>query len=463
MRQPFARDHDRVMYQGAFRRLQGKTQVVTPGEADFFRTRLTHTLEVAQIARRLADYLNFKTAWQIEQGCKDQAPLEEIRGADGWVDPDVCEASAILHDLGHPPFGHAGEEALQEEVEETTKKWKLADVGSFEGNAQSFRMAVTSLRHTPDKPGLQLTRAVLDTTLKYPWRHACSHEPSSSTKWSVYPTEMPAFEWVREDAPRDFGGSSRPTRLKTVEAQIVEWADDIAYAVHDLDDWFRAGFMPIASLSINGPELDGLIRALAERDKLGPGPEYDDLSEAVSGLFTQRKAFKAFREPPTGALAEVSDPQSPAAGEAIRQVRSLLFDEFSTCIELVLRDGSEQSWTRRYRMALKKDPASEKRAQILQGLLGVYVVGSHKMATHQAGQQRVVRDLMRLHADAAELPTPVSVAIFPSDVRKDILSLSNRQERLRRVVDFISGMTDAYAARCHARLTSAAVPFQQFL
>src|SRR4051794_35819053 len=125
-RPPFARDYDRLIYSSAFRRLQGKTQVVSPGEADFFRTRLTHTIEVAQVARRLAEHLNRKADKRREATDRPAGwmpkpdELFQLDAAEHKIAPDLCEAAAILHDLGHPPYGHAGEAALHDAIEGLT-------------------------------------------------------------------------------------------------------------------------------------------------------------------------------------------------------------------------------------------------------------------------------------------------------------------------------------------------------
>ena len=173
-RNDLARDYDRLFHTNAFRRLQGRTGVVAPGEADVFRTRLTHTIEVAQLSRRL-----------------------------GWMlgaHPDLVEATASMHGFGHAPFGHIGEEELSAAVDDTARAWgrEPAEVGGFEGNAQTFRLVGARLYGDGTQPGLHLTRATMDAAVTYPWERG----EVSETKWCFEPTERELAAWVREGSPR---------------------------------------------------------------------------------------------------------------------------------------------------------------------------------------------------------------------------------------------------------------------
>ena len=174
------RDRDRILHSSAFRRLAGVTQVVSSNEdSHLLHNRLTHSMKVAQVARRLAERMLLVQP--------------EEAAAVGGIDPDVVEAAALAHDLGHPPFGHVGEKALDAAAKST-----LTD--AFEGNAQSFRIVTKiSIRNTADH-GLNLSRATLNAMLKYPWLRG-SGGTKEEKKWSVYYTEAPEFEFARDGQP----------------------------------------------------------------------------------------------------------------------------------------------------------------------------------------------------------------------------------------------------------------------
>ena len=214
-----------MLHSSALRRLAAKTQVVEVGVGDFPRTRLTHSLECAQIGREFG----------AELGC----------------DPDLVDAACLAHDLGHPPFGHNGEMALATVA---------ARCGGFEGNAQSLRL-LTRLEAKVAGAGLNLTRATLDATIKYPWGAPLPQAPGAPPpKFGYYADDAAAYRWIKEAAPNG---------QLCLEAQVMDWADDVAYSVHDLEDGLHAGHITLRAL--RGAAERAAVTELAAAGYCRPG------------------------------------------------------------------------------------------------------------------------------------------------------------------------------------------------
>ena len=272
-RKPFQRDRDRIIYTSAFRRLAWVTQVVSAAEGEPFHNRLTHTLEVAQIGKRLAEKL------VVEQA---EEALEL-----GGVEPEVVEAAGLAHDLGHPPFGHAAERELDKQILQK----KVQD--GFEGNPQSFR-AVTKLAvRSAETPGLNLTRATLDAILKYPWFRQAT-PPNRHRKWGAYSSDREEFEWVRGLEPREI--------WKSAEAELMDFADDIAYAVHDVEDFYRTGLIPLDKLVKDNDEVDRFLDgSFANLERNGQALPYgkEDCKAAFTEIWTPLLSTTHIRVPET--------------------------------------------------------------------------------------------------------------------------------------------------------------------
>ncbi len=437
-RHPFARDYDRLLHAEAFRRLQGKTQVIAPGEADFLRTRLTHTVEVGQHARRLAERLG--------------------------AHPDCCDAAAIMHDFGHPPFGHIGEEALCAAVDRTAQRWGIdpAEVGGYEGNAQTFRL-VTSVLAGPDaRPGMNLTRGTLDAVLKYPW----FREDVTQPKWCFYPTEAEVGAWVRAGVPDE------RRYARSFEAQVMDWADDVAYAVHDVEDWYLAGVFPLGMLAQASRARERLVEQIVARGRRraketpdgtpieDPRSDPDEVGRAVEGLFTDPGgAFAAFAE-----LGGEYD-GSPEANAALRIMRKRTFEQFTNGVSL----ADPAAPARRHHNDLHIPHELRLRNDVLRDCIWIYVIDHPRMATYQRGQRRIVDELYEIHADAVA-QQPSALGVFPRDVQRHLAGLQEAADRasavetLRVLADHVGSFTDSQAARLHRRLTGEVdTPFFDFV
>jgi dGTPase len=400
-RTPFERDRARVVHSAALRRLAAKTQVVGPQTDDFVRNRLTHTLEVAQVARDLAKTL----------GC----------------DPDVVETAALAHDLGHPPFGHNGERVLDE---------LSAGCGGFEGNAQTLRILTRLEAKTaaPDgRPvGLNLTRATLDASTKYPWpreRAGVPHgthadgSPRSVKKFGVYDDDLPVFTWLREGVD----GAER-----CLEAQVMDLSDDVAYSVHDLEDGIVAGKIDLASVQDPGRRHEVWATV---RDWYLPGVGDAELDEAIGAL--------AGLPSWPGAAYD----GSRRAQAALKNLTSDLIGRFCTSVQHATHDKYGTGALTRYAADLVVPRETAVAIGALKGIAAHYVMRADERVAVLATQREVVAELVAtLREGPAERLQPA--------FRDDYVQASTDAARLRVVVDQVASLTDASALAWHARLTS---------
>ncbi len=216
-RSEFQRDRDRIIYCSAFRRLQGKTQVFMSGEYDFYRTRLTHSIEVAQIGRSIVNFLNRHTSFF---------------SSDFHLDGSLVEGICLSHDIGHPPFGHGGEKILNQ---------VMAEYGGFEGNAQTLRILTEIFYEAPSgRRGMKPSRAFMDGVMKYKILEQNMLPPKQKF---LYNDQVQYLDFISNN------GKLKPAvASKSIECQIMDWSDDTAYSLNDLLDGYKAGFLTQKSI-----------------------------------------------------------------------------------------------------------------------------------------------------------------------------------------------------------------------
>jgi dGTPase len=404
-RGPFVRDRARVLHSSALRRLAAKTQVVPLGSGDFPRTRLTHSLECAQIGRELGAVL----------GC----------------DPDLVEAACLAHDLGHPPFGHNGEAALAE---------LAAGCGGFEGNAQSLRLLTRLEAKTPGA-GLNLTRATLDATLKYPWQGpgtdggaGAGSGPDGSSgpgsgageglrKYGAYGDDAEVFGWIRDGAP-----PGRPC----LEAQVMDWADDVAYSVHDLEDGLHAGMIRLDQL--RDPAERTAVAELTLGTYCPPGETTAaELGELFTGLLELDFWPRRF-----------DGGQSTSA--AVKSLTSELIGRFCGSAEQATRPPGRPPLTR-YAADLTVPRQQRLECALLKGVTAHYVMSRPGAAAGQARERELITELTEaVLAGAPGTLDPIFAAAFKAAAADD--------DRRRVVIDQIASLTDTSARSWHERLCS---------
>ncbi|MEP6817527.1 MAG: deoxyguanosinetriphosphate triphosphohydrolase [Marmoricola sp.] len=398
-RTPFERDRARVVHSAALRRLAAKTQVVGPGSDDFVRNRLTHSLEVAQVARDVAHVL----------GCH----------------PDLAETAALAHDMGHPPFGHNGERILDELAQRC---------GGFEGNAQTLRILTRLEAKSADASGssvgLNLTRATLDACTKYPWPRDGAAVPSGQhadgtrkqlRKFGVYDDDRPVFDWLREglDGPR-----------RCVEAQVMDFADDVAYSVHDLEDGVVAGRIDLTRLD------DAAERTTVWTTVRGWYlPDAEDAS--LEDAFQRLRRIGGWPSGPydgsRGALAGLKNLTSDAIGIFCGSVQKATRALYGT--DPLVRHAAD--------LVVPDVTAAE--VGVLKGIAAHYVMQAADRVSLLDWQRTLLAELFEALRDG-------DPACLDPQFRLDLAAAGDDAARTRVLLDQIASLTDASAVGWHARL-----------
>ena len=381
-RTEFARDRARIIHSFALRRLAAKTQVAVPWATDFPRTRLSHSLECAQVGREL--------------------------GAALGADPDLMEGACLAHDIGHPPFGHNGEEALNQIA---------SSCGGFEGNAQSIRLLIRLEAKTvlPDGKsiGLNLTRASLDAATKYPWSRAVN-----ARKFGVYEDDLEIFNWYRS------GVESGKTSM---EAQIMDWSDDVAYSVHDLEDSLVSGQIKLDQLSSDLPKLFKVAQEMYLAD-ITEG----EMQAALVAL-QKLSCWPRYYDGTHRSLARLKD------------LASQLIGRFAQAAEVATQEKYGDGDLTRYNANLVVPRAQRVEVALLKSMAGHYVINASDSQIRYGEQQRLLTELVEAILESA----PTTLESF---FLQDWQNAQTDQARLRVVIDQVASLTDPGAVALHKRL-----------
>ena len=388
-RNAFQIDRDRIIHAHAFRKLQSKTQVFLSGEYDFYRTRLTHSMEVAQIGRSICHFLKMQGGGLAE---------------DFFIDGDLVEAVCLAHDLGHPPFGHSGERTLQE---------LMLPWGGFEGNAQTLHLLTeTMYQDEAGVRGMQPTRALLDGVLKY--KKLFAEFPAAPANHFLYDGQGAVRDFVFAGVALspELRTGERLNFFKSVECQIMDWADDAAYSLNDIVDGVKAGFLNVER-----------IEAWAAREPMD--------AERQAWLDQLLIAIRSDR---------------------LESVFSAKIGSFITACRLKERKNFMSAATNRYRFELVVGAPAEREATFYKKIANDIIFESPQLQQMEHKARKVMFDLW----DAAwknyvDRGTRV-IKILPPQVGRLIDAESGRAGKARRICDWLAGLTDGMIVRTYQRL-----------
>jgi dGTPase len=394
-RSAFQIDRDRVLHTPTFRRLQNKTQVFWSGEYDFYRTRLTHSLEVAQIGRAICHWLQSRPDGPLHAGY--------------FIDPDLVEAACLSHDLGHPPFGHAGERTLN---------FLMVNHGGFEGNAQTLRI-LTERIFSARRSGMDPSRAFLDSILKYKslWTELKNAYGTAPKNHFLYDNQQSILDWAMggHDFPLELTPGKMRDGFKSIECQVMDWADDTAYSLNDISDSVRAGFLTT--------------------DKIHQWAEKNDILIEAGGSL--EKLMQAIR----------SGKVDPFIGKRIgRYIQSTQLRE---CVNFL----SHQSKRYRYELVVDEDVRRESELFKKLAFEVVFLSPQLKQLEHKGNHMlHSLWDLLEKRYIAPGHIDGQNFQLLSADTAAEIEQAADASGKARLICDFLAGMTDGYAARMYKRL-----------
>lgn len=387
-RTPFEQDRDRIIHTASFRRLQAKTQVFLSGEYDFYRTRLTHSLEVAQIGRSICSYLQRNSP---------------VFSDTYHIDPHLVEAVCLSHDLGHPPFGHAGERTLHT---------VMRPHGGFEGNAQTLRLLTeTVYSHKSSRKGMNPTRAFLDGVLKYKTLFSELENPKNHF---VYDEQREFLEFVFDGADifSAFPAGKERDAFRSIECQIMDWADDVAYSLNDVADGIHSGFITQQKIErwAESQQLDG------------------ELQDSLTRLFAAMKE-----------------------GRVERSLASRIGRYIAACsVEETTNVMSDR--TNRYRYRLVIDGKARKESKMFKDISLALVFRSPQLHQLEKKGDYLLKRIYDTFAENYLGKEKFAMNLLPAYVEQNFLSTVDTRRRARLLCDYIAGMTDGFAIRTYKRL-----------
>ncbi len=390
-RTPFQVDRDRIIHTSAFRRLQNKTQVFFSGEYDFYRTRLTHSIEVAQIGRSLCSRLG-KTSDHLND--------------DFFVDADLVEAACLAHDIGHPPFGHTGERTLHR---------LMKPFGGFEGNAQTLRI-LTQTIFGSDR-GMNPTRSLIDGVLKY---KTLFGEVEDLKNHFVYDTQDPWLKFVRDgkDFPEEYSPGKKRDSFRSIECQIMDWADDTAYSLNDIADGVHAGFVTVEKVE------DWAATKCLDAE----------------GEAQIKELLKAIRK------------------ERIEPTLGTKIGEFIEAASLEKTEGFLSELSNRHSFRLVIDPRIEKACDLYKQIAFALVFKSQQLQQLDRKSDFILTRLFDVLAEYyihSGPQKPSHFHLLSDSEEKQIFATDSENDRARLVCDFLAKMTDSVASRTYKRLFDA--------
>lgn len=374
------------------------SQVVSASEGATYHNRMIHSLKVAQVGRRLAESL---VTWHVE--LTDQ------------LNPDVVETAALAHDLGHPPFGHIGEETLSRLAKEN-KEHKLTD--GYEGNAQNLRI-LTNLEISGYGHGLDLTRATLQAIIKYPWTYSDPKTKGKrSDKFGFYETERPVWNWL---------GGPVIDGHNTIECQVMEWADDVSYALHDLTDFYRIGLIPLEHFS----DVKSLeAKVFAEAVEASEGIPKDETLEIIDTCISSR----AIVGPYQGTIPQ----------------REKLYMFINNNLDRFLAEQTFRVNKDADRYFLDFDPAIKNYIKVLKYFTVHYVINSYALNSIQVGQEKCIEMLVSTFLDAS---LNDKFHLIPNLYKEKLQLATSKDEKTRLIIDLVASLTDQQAFELSARFS----------